>query len=90
MDSGEEAGAEVVVEVLVLTHLKHFLPLLNSHLVLHTLCSLVFLAEIFTTKLHTGTQFSGLLYIASRSISLARGIQLEVSSHVKSILNKSK
>lgn len=51
MDGGEEAGAEVVVEVLILTHLKHFLPLLRSHLVLHALRRLVLLTQLLTSKL---------------------------------------
>lgn len=59
MDSGEEASAEVVVEVFVLAHLKDFLPLLNRHLVLHTFCSLVFLAKFFTTKLDMSKQMRG-------------------------------
>lgn len=52
MDGREEAGAQVVVEVLVLAHLKHFLPLLHGHLILHTLCTLVFLAQLLPSKLH--------------------------------------
>merc|ERR1719317_1877376 len=35
MDCGEETGDEVVVEVLVLGHLVHTLPLLRLHLLLH-------------------------------------------------------
>merc|ERR1719474_239222 len=36
MDCGEETGDEVVVEVLVLGHLVHALPLLRLHLLLHS------------------------------------------------------
>lgn len=51
MDGGEEAGAQVVVQVLVLAHLEHFLPLLLGHLALDALCSLLLLPDLFTTKL---------------------------------------
>lgn len=44
VDGGEEAGAQVVVEVLVLAHLKHLLPLLLSHLALDAFCGLFFLS----------------------------------------------
>ena len=51
MDGGEETGTQVVVEVLVLGHLKHLLPLLNSHLLLYVLCRLLLLWQLFTPKL---------------------------------------
>lgn len=53
MDGGEQAGADVVIEVLVLAHLKHFLPFLHSHLILHTLCSLIFWTKLLASKLNT-------------------------------------
>ena len=51
MDGGEEAGAQIVVQVLVLTHLEHFLPLFLSHLALDALSSLFLLTQLLTTKL---------------------------------------
>lgn len=54
MDGGEEAGAQVVVQVLVLAHLKHLLPLLLRHLALDALCSLFFLSYLLPTKLEEG------------------------------------
>lgn len=51
MDGGEEAGAQVVVQVLVLAHLEHFLPLLLGHLALDALCSLLLLPDLLTTEL---------------------------------------
>lgn len=51
VDGGEEAGAQVVVKVLVLAHFKHFLPLLFSHLALDALCSLLLLSDLLPTKL---------------------------------------
>lgn len=51
MDGGEEAGAQVVVQVLVLAHLEHLLPLLLGHLALDALCSLLLLPDLLTTKL---------------------------------------
>ena len=51
MDGGEEAGAQVVVQVFVLAHLKHFLPLPLSHLALDALCSLLLLPQLLSTKL---------------------------------------
>ena len=51
MDGGEEAGAQVVVEVLVLAHLKHLLPLLHRHLALDALSGLLLLTELLPTKL---------------------------------------
>ena len=52
MDGGEEAGAEVVVEVLVLAHLEHFLPLLHGHLVLDALSCLFLITDLLPTKLN--------------------------------------
>lgn len=54
MDGGEEAGAQVMVQVLVLAHLKHLLPLLLRHLALDALCGLFFLSELLATKLEDG------------------------------------
>lgn len=51
VDGGEEAGAQVVVKVLVLAHFKHFLPLLLSHLALDALCRLLLLSDLLPTKL---------------------------------------
>ncbi len=51
VDGGEEAGAQVVVQVLVLAHLKHLLPLLLRHLALDALCSLLLLPQLLTAKL---------------------------------------
>ena len=51
MDGGEEAGAKVVVQVLVLAHLKHLLPLLLGHLALDALSSLLFIPQLLATKL---------------------------------------
>ena len=51
MDGGEKTGAQVVVEILVLGHLKHLLPLLNRHLVLHTLSRLILMPQHLSTKL---------------------------------------
>lgn len=52
VDGGEEAGAQVVVQVLVLAHLKHFLPLFLRHLALDAFCSLLLITQLLTTKLH--------------------------------------
>lgn len=52
MDGRKKASAQVVVEVLILAHLKHFLPLLHGHLILHALRTLIFLTQLLTTKLH--------------------------------------
>ena len=69
MDGGEEAGAQVVVQVLVLGHLKHLLPLLDRHLVLHTLSRLILLPQGLATKLtHTHTKCYH--YIVLRSINV--------------------
>lgn len=51
MDGGEEAGAQVVVQVLVLAHLEHFLPLLLRHLALYALRSLLLLSDLLTAEL---------------------------------------
>lgn len=51
VDGGEEAGAQVVVQVLVLAHLKHLLPLLLRHLALDALCSLLLLPQLLAAKL---------------------------------------
>lgn len=51
MDGREEAGAQVVVEVLVLAHLKHFLPLLYGHLILHAFRTLILLTQLLPSKL---------------------------------------
>lgn len=51
MDGGEEAGAQVVVQVLVLAHLEHFLPLLLRHLALDALGGLLLLPQLLTAKL---------------------------------------
>lgn len=51
VDGGEEAGAQVVVKVLVLAHFKHFLPLLLRHLALDALRSLLLLSDLLTPKL---------------------------------------
>lgn len=53
MDGGEKAGAQVVVEVLILAHLKHFLPLLHRHLVLDALSCLVLITDLLSSKLNT-------------------------------------
>lgn len=54
MDGGEQTGAQVVVEVLVLAHLKDLLPLLDSHLILDAFSRLVLLTELFPAKLGNG------------------------------------
>ena len=51
VDGGEEAGAQVVVQVLVLAHLEHFLPLLLRHLALDALGGLLLLPQLLTAKL---------------------------------------
>lgn len=56
MDSGEEAGAQVVIQILVLTHLKHFLPLLLRHLALDALGTLLLLTQLLATKLKEKTK----------------------------------
>lgn len=54
VDGGEEAGAQVVVQVFVLAHLKHFLPLLLCHLALDAFCCLLLLSQLLTAKLQQG------------------------------------
>lgn len=51
VDGGEEAGAQVVVQVLVLAHLKHFLPLLLRHLALDALRRLLLVPQLLSAKL---------------------------------------
>lgn len=53
MDGGEEAGAQVVVQILVLTHFKHFLPFFFCHLTLDALSCLFFITKLLPTELHT-------------------------------------
>lgn len=52
MDSGEEAGTQIVIKVLILAHFKHLLPLFHGHLVFDAFCSLFFISELFSTKLN--------------------------------------
>lgn len=70
MDGGEEAGAQVVVQVLVLAHLKHLLPLLLRHLALDALCGLLFLSYLLATKLEDGCTFRAERRIRFRTRSL--------------------
>lgn len=70
MDGGEEAGAQVVVQVLVLAHLKHLLPLLLRHLALDALCGLLFLSYLLATKLEDGCMFRAERQIRFRTGSL--------------------
>ncbi len=51
VNGGEETCAEVVIEILVLAHLKHFLPFLHGHLVLHALSCLTLLPKLLPSKL---------------------------------------
>lgn len=51
VDGGEEAGAQVVVQVLVLAHLKNLLPLFLCHLALNAFSRLLLLPQLFTAKL---------------------------------------
>lgn len=51
MDSGEEAGAQIMVKVLILAHFKNLFPLFHRHLVFNAFCSLFFISELFSTKL---------------------------------------
>lgn len=53
MDGGEEACAQVMVQVLVLAHLEHFIPLLHRHLVLNALGCLLLIADLLPAKLNT-------------------------------------
>lgn len=58
MDSGEEAGAQIMVKVLILAHFKNLFPLFHSHLVFNAFCSLFFISELFSTKLNKGNNKS--------------------------------
>lgn len=51
MDSREEAGTEVVVQIFVLTHFKHLFPFLHCHLVFNALSCLFLISEFFSSKL---------------------------------------
>jgi hypothetical protein len=51
MYSREEARAEIVVQVFVLTHFKHLFPFLHRHLVLNALSGLFLISEFFPSKL---------------------------------------
>lgn len=53
MDGGKEAGAQVMVQVLVLAHLKHLFPLLYRHLVLDALGRLLLISDLLPTELNT-------------------------------------
>lgn len=53
VDGGEEAGAQVMVQVFVLAHLEHFIPLLYRHLVLNALSCLLLITDFLPTKLNT-------------------------------------
>ena len=59
MDGREEAGAEVVVQVLVLAHLKDLLPLLHGHLVLDAFSSLLLVTDLLPAKLQKHKVKSG-------------------------------
>ena len=51
MYSREQACTKIVVQIFILTHFKHFLPLLHSHLVLNALSCLLLISELFSSKL---------------------------------------
>lgn len=51
MDGGEEAGAQVVVQVLVLAHLENLLPLLLRHLALDAFGRLLLVAQLLPSEL---------------------------------------
>ena len=51
MDGGEEAGAQVVVEVSVLAHVIHSLPFIVRHSLLDHLCCQVFFSHLTPSKL---------------------------------------
>lgn len=53
MNGRKEAGAQVMVEILVLAHLEHFVPLLHRHLVLDALGRLLLIADLLTAELKT-------------------------------------
>lgn len=52
MDGGEEAGAQVVVQILVLAHFKHLLPFLLRHPTLDAFSRLFFVAQLLPAELH--------------------------------------
>lgn len=56
MDSGEEAGTQIMIEVFILAHFKHLFPLFHCHLVFNAFCSLFFISKLFSTKLNKGNQ----------------------------------
>lgn len=58
MDSGEEAGAQIMVKVLILAHFKNLFPLFHRHLVFNAFCSLFFISELFSTKLNQGNKIA--------------------------------
>lgn len=82
MDGGEEAGAQVVVQVLVLAHLKHLLPLLLRHLALDALCGLLFLSYLLATKLEDGCTFRAERRIRFRTGSLTVAVVRLISLHL--------
>lgn len=55
MNSREEAGAQVLIQVLILAHIVHSLPLLVTHVFLDRLSSHAFLTKRLTTKLQNKT-----------------------------------
>lgn len=79
VDGGEEAGAQVVVQVLVLAHLKHLLPLLLRHLALDALCGLLFLSYLFATKLEDGCTFRAECRTRRRACTLTVAAVLLIS-----------
>lgn len=56
MNSGEEAGAQIMVKVLILAHFKNLFPFFHRHLVFNAFCSLFFISELFSTKLNKGNK----------------------------------
>lgn len=79
VDGGEEAGAQVVVQVLVLAHLKHLLPLLLRHLALDALCGLLFLSYLLATKLEDGCTFRAVCRTHFRACTLTVAAVLLIS-----------
>lgn len=63
----EQAGTEIVVQIFILTHFKHFLPLLHSHLVLNALSGLFLISELFPSKLRGGEERKTYLHGNSQS-----------------------
>lgn len=53
VDGGEETSAQVMVQVLVLAHLEHFIPLLYWHLVLNAFSRLLLVTDLLPAKLNT-------------------------------------